>query len=88
MFTKIHNLIPSSDFRKNLSKYFKEAKKHPLVISTSRAGDTSVVLSSELYNKLVESYEDMVDAKELTQLVKEDDGGHVSWSDVKKRHAI
>lgn len=88
MFTKIHNLIPSSDFRKNLSKYLKDAKKHPLVISTSRGGDTSVVLSSKLYNMLVETYEDMIDARELVRLVETDNGGHVAWEDVKKRHVV
>jgi PHD/YefM family antitoxin component YafN of YafNO toxin-antitoxin module len=88
MFTKIQNFISASDFRKNLSKYFKEAKESPLIISTGRGGEVSVVLGSELYNKLVEVYEDVMDSKELTQLVHEDKGGHVSWKDVKKRHAL
>jgi prevent-host-death family protein len=88
MFTKVQHSIQSSEFRKNLSKYLKEAQKQPLVVSANRGSDTSVVLSSEHYNILVETYEDMIDTKELTKLVRQDDGTRVSFAEVKKKHGV
>ena len=86
MLTKIHNLIRVSDFRKNLSKYLKESKTKPLVVSTDRGGDTRVLMSSTLYNKLIETYQDHIDTRELESLVKEDDSEGVLLSELKQKY--
>ena len=88
MLTKIHSLIRVSDFRKNLSKYLKESKTKPLVVSTDRGGDTRVLMSSKLYNKLVETYEDHIDAHELEGLVKKGDKRSVSLNELKQKYDV
>lgn len=68
MITKIPNFIRASDFRQHLAKYLKLAEKEPVVISTDRGGSASVVINAEIYNKLVDAYEDATDARVLANL--------------------
>ena len=88
MLTKIHNLICVSDFRKNLSKYLKESKTKPLVVSTDRRGDTRVLMSSTLYNNLIEAYEDHADARELEDLIGEDNGEGILLCELKQKCGV
>lgn len=88
MATKVHNLVRVSDLRKDLARYLRDAKKKPVVVSTDRGGDTRVLMSAELYNKLVEAYEDAMDSAELERLVAEDDGKYVDWDDLKKEYGL
>lgn len=88
MLTKIHSLIRVSDFRKNLSKYLKDSKTKPLVVSTDRGGDTRVLMSSTLYNKLVEIYEEHIDARELESLVKENKEECISLDKLKQKYDV
>ena len=57
-----------------MASHLAGAKKKPLVVSARRGGDSFVVLSIDAYNKLVEAWEDEQDAKELTRLVKLNEG--------------
>lgn len=81
---KIPKTVGITDFRKNLSNYFKKAVGgEPVVISNS---DRQVVmLDADAYNILVEMYEDYVDSEELTKAVKEAKD-FVSFDAVKKKH--
>jgi len=88
MITKVQKYINASDFRKNLSRYLKSAKKNPLVISTDRGKDTRVVLDADLYNELVEAYENQIDAECLVKLAKTDQGERISWDKMKKQHGM
>ncbi len=84
MLTKIPKIVQASEFRKNLSQYLKNAKNNPVVVSTERGGDSRVVLSADLYNKLIEFYHNSVDARELIKLVEVDDGERISLSELEK----
>lgn len=69
-----------------MSHYLRESARQPVVISTDRGGDSRVLLGSELYNKLVEAYEDMQDRQELEERVAEDDGSRVGLSALRKKY--
>lgn len=84
MLTKVHNLIRSSELRKNLSKYLKDAETDPVVITSNRGGGTRVILNAPLYNKLLESYMDYQDTEELKNLVANDEDSRKSWDDIQK----
>ncbi len=58
MLSKIRKNIGISELRKNLPKYLKNAKQEPLVVSLNRGKDLRVVVGVDLYNNLIESYED------------------------------
>lgn len=88
MLTKVHNFIQASELRKNLSKYLKASKKEALVISTERGGEVRVLLDSTLYNRLVEAYEDEMDADELERLAKKDNGKRISLKVLKAKHGL
>lgn len=88
MATKIHNLVRVSDLRKDLARYLRDAKKKPVVVSTDRGGDTRVLMSAELYNKLVEAYEDAMDSAELERLVAEDDGVRIPLHELRKEYGL
>lgn len=68
MFQKVQKSIDVSDFRAAMASHLAKAKHKPLVVSARRGGESFVVLSVEAYNKLVEAWEDEVDAKELVRL--------------------
>lgn len=91
MLTKIPQIIPVSELRKNLAGYLRQAKQGPVVISADRGGDSRVILTAETYNKLIETYEDRVDSEELARLVHENKGKSISWKDLKVKsyvHAV
>ncbi|HEV8666224.1 MAG TPA: type II toxin-antitoxin system Phd/YefM family antitoxin [Candidatus Paceibacterota bacterium] len=67
-FQKVQKSIDISDFRAAMASHLKKAKSKPLVVSARRGGDSFVVLSVDAYNKLVEAWEDEMDAKELAHL--------------------
>jgi PHD/YefM family antitoxin component YafN of YafNO toxin-antitoxin module len=69
-FQKVHKSVDVSDFRAAMASHLAKAKYAPLVVSARRGGDSFVVLSVDAYNKLVETWEDEQDAKELARLVK------------------
>jgi len=86
MFTKVHKTMPSSYFRANLAKALKDAKKKPLVITTERGLDQYVIFSVDAYNKMIEAYEDEMDAAILAKLIAEDPSPEgIPWEEVKKR---
>ena len=88
MITKVQKYINVADFRKNLSRHLKNAKNNPLVISTNRGKDTRVVLDTDLYNELVEAYENQIDSECLVKLVKTDERGKISWGKIKSQHGM
>ncbi|MBI3671414.1 type II toxin-antitoxin system Phd/YefM family antitoxin [Candidatus Azambacteria bacterium] len=85
MLTKIKKSIGVSELRKNLPKYFKDAKKEPVVVS-DRGRDVRVIMDVDLYNSIIESYEDHRDEKALERLVKKDKGERVGWKDIKDKY--
>lgn len=74
MFQKIEQTIGVSEFRSALPAYLKRASERPLVITARRGGEPYVVISAEMYNKLVEAREDAIDARKIHRLVKESAG--------------
>ena len=86
MLTKIKKNIGVSEFRKDISKYLKQAKDEPVVVSLNRGKDSRVVIDTELYNYFIDMAEDSQDAQELIKLKKKDTGERVSWEDVKKKY--
>jgi len=83
MLNKVQNLIKSSELRKNLAEYLKRSATEPIVVTAGHSAGNRVLLDSELYNKLVETYEDYQDAELLEELVAADDGERISWEDLK-----
>ena len=69
-----------------MARYLRESATQPVVISTDRGGDNRVLLGSDLYNKLVEAYEDMQDRQELENRVAKDDGSRVSLASLQKKY--
>ena len=88
MLTKIHNFIQATELRKNLSHYLKKAKDEPIMISTNRGEQVRVVMDGDLYNTIVEAYEDTVDSNLLKKLVKEDHGEYSSLDNLKKKYGV
>jgi len=82
MLHQVHNFIKSSELRQNLAKYLKLSADEPVVVAAGHSAGSRVIVDSELYNRLVETYEDYQDAELLEQLVAADDGERVSWKDV------
>ena len=87
-FTKVQKQISISDFRRNMATYFKRAAKKPVFLSGGHSGEPRVVLGMDLYNKFLEAYEDEQDARELAQLVCEDDRSRVSLGELKKKYGL
>lgn len=84
MFQRIDKRIGVSKFRTAMPRYLRYAKEKPLVIAGRRGDEPYVVMSAEMYNKLVEAREDTIDAETLARLVKENSGRKkISW---KKRN--
>jgi len=83
MLTKIPKSIQASELRKNLARYLKVADKEPVVVSKERGGGSSVIIGSEIYNKMIEDYEDAIDARDFLELKKNDAGERIPWSVVK-----
>ena len=88
MLTKIEKHIGISDFRKHLSRYFKDAKKKPLIVAANRGNDTRVVIDVDLYNELIDAYEDRRDAECLNKLVTNEKEGGIPWQETKKEHGV
>ncbi len=65
-----------------MASHLAKAKHKPLVVSARRGGDSFVVLSVDAYNKLVEAWEDEIDAKELMRLRKLQKGK--KWVELKR----
>jgi PHD/YefM family antitoxin component YafN of YafNO toxin-antitoxin module len=87
MFQKVHKSVDVSDFRAAMASHLAKAKHTPLVVSARRGGESFVVLSVEAYNKLVEAWEDEMDAKELARLVRLNKGKKlVPWERIKARY--
>ena len=81
-FQKVQKSIDVSDFRAAMASHLAKAKHKPLVVSARRGGDSFVVLSVDAYNKLVEAWEDEIDAKELMRLRKLQKGK--KWVELKR----
>lgn len=92
MLTKIPKTIQSSEFRKNLSKYLKESNKEPVFVSTERGAGSSVLISAEAYNKLVDLYDTELDEEEREALAKGrknfENGNFLTLHDVKSKLGI
>ena len=85
--SKIRKPVGISNFRKDLALYIKKAQREPVIVSTT-GGGSRVLLDVDLYNMLVEAYEDHKDAEALSKAMAHDDGTRYSLSDVKKRYGI
>jgi hypothetical protein len=85
IFQKIPVTIGTSEFRADLKNNFAKAKKEPVIISEKRGGDSFVLLSQIMYNKLVEAYEDELDSRKLMRLVEANKGKRlIPWNKVKE----
>ncbi len=83
MLTKIPKTIQSSELRKNLARYLKDSDKSPVFVSKERGSGSSVLIGADIYNKMIEAYEDAIDARDFLELKKNDDGERIPWSAVK-----
>jgi prevent-host-death family protein len=83
MLSKIPQFVSASELRQHLAKYLVRAKKEPVVISTDRGANASVLMSAAMYNTLLEAYEDMIDTRELTELVLGQKGKPMKWNRAK-----
>lgn len=73
-FAKVPKTIGVSGFRAALASNLAKAKKHPLIISDRKGGESYVVLGADAYNELMELWEDLQDGPELARLIKENKG--------------
>ena len=85
--SKIRKPIGISNFRKDLALYIKKAQREPVIVSTT-GGGSRVLLDVDLYNMLVEAYEDHKDSKALSKAIANDNGTRYSLGDIKKRYGI
>lgn len=85
MLTQVQKLVKVSELRRNLSKYLSQSATDPVVVSAGHASGSRVLLDSELYNRLLESFENNEDADVLESLVAADSGERIAWDDVKKK---
>ena len=85
MLSRVQKLINVSELRRNLSKYLSQSATDPVVVSAGHSSGTRVLLDSELYNKLISTYEDDQDAELLEKLVSSDDGHRISLEEVKAK---
>lgn len=86
IFTKIHKPIQVAELRKHLAHYLRSAEKEPVVVSTERGADARVIVSTGVYNKLVEAYQDHADAKTLERLVGKERGtARMAWKTAKRK---
>jgi prevent-host-death family protein len=83
MLSKIPQFISASELRMHLAEYLHRAKKEPVIVSTDRGANASVILSATMYNTLLEAYEDAIDARELTKLVKQEHSKPIKWNRAK-----
>ncbi len=67
MLTKIPEIIQVSDLRERLAHYLRRAEKESIVVSSQRGIATNVILSGEQYNILPKAYENLWDARTLTE---------------------
>lgn len=93
MLTKIPKTVPVAELRRNLAKYLNLSSSEPVVVSAGRGDGARVLLDSELYNHLLEAYEDQRDADVLRALREEQEqeqgqGEVVSWAEVKFEHGL
>lgn len=83
-FTKVPKTLGISDFRAGLAGHLAKAKKGPIVISDRKSDDSFVLISSDVYNKLFEAWEDEQDGLELEQLIKANKGKKlIPWEKVR-----
>ena len=86
MFTPIHKTVSISDFQRKSKQIFADvAELESPTVVMNRNKPISVVMSPQVYEQMIENYEDLYDA----MLVKEDEKNyreedHVSWDVVKK----
>ena len=85
--SKIRKPSGISNFRKDLALYIKKAQREPVIVSTT-GGGSRVLLDVDLYNMLVEAYEDHKDSKALSKAIANDNGTRYSLGDIKKRYGI
>jgi PHD/YefM family antitoxin component YafN of YafNO toxin-antitoxin module len=88
MITKVPKTVRTSDLRKDLAKYMREAAIEPIVISTDRGGDSRVLLGSDLYNTLVEAYEDLADRATLEERIAKDDGSRTGIASLRTKYGV
>ncbi len=74
ILTKVPKTIGVSEFRAGLAGHLAAAKKSPLVVADRRGSDSYVVLDADIYNELLELWEDAEASRTLEQLVKEQKG--------------
>ena len=88
MITKIQQQIGVSQFRRGLSRYLKQSKRTPVIVTTTRTGEARVLIDTALYNTLVTAYEHEQDGELLTKLASGERGKRHAWESVKKKHGI
>ncbi len=87
MLTKVQKQIKVAELRSNLAKYLDLSSTEPVVVSAGRSDGSRVLLDSELYNHLLEAYENQQDAKKL-QALRSEGEGTVSWSQIKAANGL
>ena len=83
MLTKVSKPIQTSELRKNLSQYLKGDGKKPVVVSTAHGKESLVIVGADRYNRMIEAYEDAIDAYDFMEWKKNDDGVRIPWSEIK-----
>ncbi len=84
IFTKVPKTIGISGFRAELASNLAKAKKHPLIISDRKGGESYVVLGADAYNELMELWEDEQAGRTLARLIKENKGKKfIPWEKVR-----
>ena len=69
MFTPIHKTVSVSDFQRKAKTIFDEIQNEDMPkVVVNRNKPVSVIMSPEVYEKMIEDYEDLYDV----MLVKED----------------
>ncbi len=81
MFTPIHKTISVSDFQRKAKVIFQEVNdaNAPTVVM-NRNKPISVVMSPEVYEKMIEDYEDLYDGMLVVEDERNDNKEkHISW---------
>ena len=84
ILTKVPKTLGVSEFRAGLADHLAAAKRAPVIVSDRRGGGTFVLLDEDVYNKLLDAWEDIEDGKELARLIKANKGKKfIPWEKVR-----
>ena len=85
MYAKIPKNVGITEFRKDLSAYFKKAiSGEPVVVSNENI--QAIFIDLDTYNNLIQAYEDKKDSEVMIKSIIENRGKKkVEWQDLKKK---